>query len=76
MGAGDRFMQEKFSVPMSGKGKWPFDNEKPEEIISHEVCGECGARVPVTGAGATIHMDLRDEGRPSRRVCFGKVVTR
>lgn len=24
MGAGDRFMQKSFSVPMTGKGTWPF----------------------------------------------------
>lgn len=76
MGAGDRYMQEKFSVAMSGKGEWPFGNEEPEEIIGKEECGECGQTVPVTPNGAVIHMDKRDDGRPKRRVCFGKVIAR
>lgn len=73
MGAGDRHAEKRFSVAQSGKGDWPFEGSY-EPIIGHETCPVCGAEVPVTGNGATIHMDKRDEAsRPKRRVCFGKV---
>lgn len=72
MGAGDQFMRPKFSVGMPGGDKWPF--EKREEIgpESRGACGECGADAVIGSA----HTDARDEDRPRKRVCFGKVVTR
>lgn len=72
MGAGDRHGDAKFSVALSGKGDWPFDN--PEEIIGQSLCGECGAEPPTTWNGMAIHIDARDLDRPTKRVCFGKVV--
>ena len=73
MGAGDRYMQDKFTVPMSGKGTWPFKSKSEQRRLEEQGvadCIECGGRA-IPG---TAHMDKRDDDRPRRRVCMGKVI--
>lgn len=68
-----KYERKSFSVPMPGDAVryWPFESCL-DATAMHTVCGECGAlRAP-----GVPHTDARDEGRPKRRVCFGKVVVK
>lgn len=63
------YLKPKFNVPGPGPNvDWPFPPKRDLPADATAVCQVCG--------GATIpgqtHMDARDEGRPRRRVCFGK----
>jgi len=75
MGAGDRFQEPRFSVPMPGGDRpWPFEvmarsRRRRLAVQAPKPFGLC----PVCGhVGAPGHYDERDTARVRRRVCFGR----
>ena len=76
MGAGDRFQEPRFSVPMPGGDRpWPFEVVSrsrlrrvaaQSQVELYYTCSVCG------NVGAPGHYDARDTARVRRRVCFGR----
>ena len=68
------YLKPTFTLPAGPRADvpWPFEARK----ILPDPCLECGREGVRDAEKNTVvgHTDRRDEGRPRKRVCFGKVI--